>query len=260
MSNWLSLLFQSSSSSSTALSPAPPPPSSNPPDEEKRTCRMFLRGKCALGDRCRHSHDMNGDRFLGPGPVLRCHICNSDLSSLDESDVLIHVLDCCAAERHGAAVPDDHDPFAVDCPYPGCGSRLEARNLPLHVRAYHGSAGGSLQCPVCSLLSLHVGMLHQNLLQHLASEHNDLLPTAAYSQALEKSAAASCAEPDQPPPLKTRTLGVVNTRFNVSYIGTMWLAHLALLPPPSHNCVCPRCRVRSHRAVRAGVLHLPGHI
>lgn len=208
MSNWLSLLWQSAAS-----------PSSSAPEEEKITCRQFLRGKCAHGDRCRHSHDLNGERFLGPGPILRCHICNSDLSSLDESDILLHVLDCCSAERHGAA-PDDHDPFAVDCPYPGCGSRLEARNLPLHARSCHATASGSFACPVCALLSLHSGVLHDNLLQHLSTEHGDLLPTAAYSQAMERSGAASSSvEPDQPPPLKTRTLGVVNTRYNVSYIG-----------------------------------------
>jgi len=77
---------------------------------------------------------------------------------------------------------DSFNPFAVLCPYPSCGLKMEARDFVKHAASVHARDPQAFGCPVCLLLGYSGYSVKQdtNLFSHLQNTHADLFVEQQY--------------------------------------------------------------------------------
>lgn len=107
-------------------------------------------------------------------PVF-CPHCKSDITGLPDEEKSFHTITC--EENFLETLTNFDGPFAITCPYPQCGRRVEARNFPAHAFQTHASHVQNLACPICHLLGdkNYQVKTDTNLINHLQSSHSDLI-------------------------------------------------------------------------------------
>eukprot|EP00727_Mastigamoeba_balamuthi_P013878 m51a1_g9112 hypothetical protein (734) ;mRNA; r:115041-117983 len=126
---------------------------------------------------CGDDDDDEAPRFSASGDA-NCTVPGARpplLSSSDAETMLAVSLSLGKEVEQAAAEPES--PFAVSCPYEGCGRRLEAAAFVVHALRGHRGERQGYACPVCALAGAPAYSVTPttDLGAHLATAHADMV-------------------------------------------------------------------------------------
>jgi len=112
----------------------------------------------------------------GNSEDIQCPICTISMKNWNESERNSHIITC-GNEYSGTDTVQPDGPFTLNCPYPSCGLRMEARLFPSHSFSKHSKDKQNYPCPICQLQgdTKYKVKPDTNLMTHLDTSHPDIV-------------------------------------------------------------------------------------